>query len=123
MYMNIYLDVTYTLLLTDSVLDLKVGDMIYDESLYNSCFITAFNPNGNKVDIHTNWDFNTKLMDYIIDNNFDYYHGYGHLKNWIENSFLIKGISISESFNLSKEFEQLAFIYINSDGIVELHYT
>jgi hypothetical protein len=121
--MDIYLDVTYTLLLVDSVLDLKVGDVVYNKSLCNSCFITAFNPNGNLVDIETNCGLNDNLMNYILDNNFEYYHGYGHLNDWVENSFLIKDISIVESLSLSNELEQLAFIYINSNGLVELHYT
>tara|TARA_R100000544_G_C2224331_1_gene59626 strand:- start:1579 stop:1944 length:366 start_codon:yes stop_codon:yes gene_type:complete len=121
--MNVYLDVTYTILLVDSVLDLKVGDVVNNESLHNSCFITAFNPNGNEVDIQTNWEFNNNLMDYILNNNFKYYHGYGHLNEWVEYSFLIKDISIIESLRLSREFKQLAFVYININGVVELHYT
>ena len=121
--MNIYSRVTYTVLLVDSVLDLKIGDKISDRSLYNSCFITAFNPNGKKVNIHKNWDLNNDLMDYILDNGFSYYHGYGHLDKWVENSFLIKDITLAQSKILGKKYKQIAFVYINGDGVVELYYS
>lgn len=120
--MKIYEDVIYRIL-NETKIHLKIGDIVSDLCLYNSAFITAANPNGVVQDNQTNVQLNNTLENYIIDNNFDYYYGYGYLGDWSEESFLIKHINFDSSVELSKKFNQVAFVYINNSGVVELHYT
>jgi hypothetical protein len=121
--MEIYNKVNYIVKYNNDDLKLNINDVITYPDLINSAFITANNPYGNKLSNENNTKLNNKLFNDIINMNYQYLLGYGILDKWKEYSYLIKNITLDDSKYLAYKYNQIAFVYINRFGVVELIYS
>jgi hypothetical protein len=92
------------------------------EELQSFCFITAFNPYPSVLNREENLQRNSKLLDELVAYGFDYYEAMGCSSDrmWIEDSFLVMNIKRRESLQMAEKYGQLAILYWEQPGVVEL---
>jgi hypothetical protein len=94
-------------------------------NLNSWCFITAFNPLPEILELAQNKKRNQELEHDILNLGFEYLDGIGLSAdgNWSEESFFIKNISLKSANQLAIKYEQLAFLFGEKRKAATLFYT
>ena len=87
-----------------------------------AAFITAWNPGSQPLDLDTNYDRQADLLSDIEQLRCNYFVGRGeHPEDgWVEDSYLVLGISRDDADALAIKYGQLAYIWISLSGVPEL---
>jgi hypothetical protein len=99
-------------------------ELLFPE-LESWCFITAFNPLPDILELEENQKRNKQLEHDIQNLGFEYLNGKGVSAddNWSEESFLIKDINIETTNQLAIKYGQLAFLFGKKRRAAALFYT
>ena len=91
-------------------------------SVESGAFLTAWNPDGERLPIDDNYDRQAELLAAIEALRLNYFVGQGvHPSgNWQEDSYLVLGISQAEADELGQRFGQLGYVWIANTGVPEL---
>ena len=111
----------------DPPLMLKIGEQNDDAkillaSFNTNCgaFITAWNPGSVILKDQENNDRQAALLAEIEMRHLNYLVGYGEREDWREYSFFILGIGREGASELTQQFEQNAYVWVDADGSPEL---
>ncbi len=113
----------------DPPLVLKIGErndalrvLLASFGVESGAFITAWNPNGVKTDLDTNYDRQADLLAEIEQLRLNYLVGEGvHPSgDWREDAYLVLGISQGSAEQLARQFSQAAYLWLPMSGVPEL---
>jgi hypothetical protein len=92
----------------------QIEELLAKHQRSTGCFITACNPNGQRIDEKENEARMKKLETLIQEKQLPYYFGQGRdpKGTWIEKSLLVVGIELGEADQLAHHFEQNAIVWL-----------
>ena len=92
----------------------QIKELLAKHQRSTACFITACNPNGQRIDEKENESRMKELEALIQEKQLPYYFGQGGDPKgaWIEKSLLVVGIELSEADQIARHFEQNAIVWI-----------
>jgi len=126
-----FLETNYNVALSDvKSITLKVNktseelELQFPE-LLSWCFITAWNPLPEILEIEENQKRNKQLENDIQNLGLEYLNGIGVSVDgkWSEQSFFIKNIALAKVNELAVKYKQLAFVFGHKNEKAELVYT
>ena len=90
-----------------------IEELLTKHERSSACFITASNPNGQRIDEQENEARMRELETLILEKQLPYYFGQGRDPKgaWIEKSLLVVGIEHGEADQLARHFEQNAIVW------------
>ena len=127
---NIYLGTTYSVFIESKQYDINIEQplpefiqqLIHKEK--TAAILTAWNPRSQPLSLSENHSRNNKLSSKIIEYTMFNSIGQGDDLSWpAEESFFILGIKRTEVDKLAIEFEQYAYIWIESGKQVSLMFS
>ena len=91
----------------------QIEELLTKHERSSACFITASNPNGQRIDEKENEARMKELETFIQEKQLPYYFGQGGDPKgaWIEKSLLVVGIELGEADQLARHFEQNAIVW------------
>ncbi len=91
-----------------------IEELLAKHERTSACFITANNPNGQRIDEQENEARMRELETLIQKKQLPYYFGQGRDPKgaWIEKSLLVVGIELGEADQLARHFEQNAIVWL-----------
>ena len=91
----------------------QIEELLTKHERSSACFITASNPNGQRIDEKENEARMKELETFIQEKQLPYYFGQGGDPKgaWIEKSLLVMGIELGEADQLARHFEQNAIVW------------
>ena len=91
----------------------QIEELLTKHERSSACFITASNPNGQRIDEKENDSRMKELETLIQKKQLPYYFGQGGDPKgaWIEKSLLVMGIELGEADQLARHFEQNAIVW------------
>ncbi len=124
--LNAYLETDYYVS-DDPPLLLKIGESSDDAKILLASFevtsaalITAWNPGSSRLSDDENDDRQAELLSEIEQRRLNYLVGYGEREDWREYSYLVLGIDREDASALASQFEQNAFVWVDTGGTPEL---
>lgn len=120
---------------TDYVVDdepplvLKIGErndgvrvLLASFNVESAAFLTAWNPNSEQLPLEENYDRQAELLEEIEKKRLNYFVGRGEHPggDWVEDSYLVLGVTGQQANALARQFDQNAFLYISMSGVPEL---
>ena len=121
-----YLQTDY-LVSDDPPLLLRIGEQNDDARILlasfgieTAAFITAWNPRSQPLSDDDNDARQAELLNEIEARRLNYLVGHGQRGDWIEYHYLVLGISREDAVQLASQFEQNAFVWLDTAGIPEL---
>lgn len=92
----------------------QIEELLTKHERSSACFITASNPNGQRIDEQENDARMRELETLIQEKQLPYYFGQGGDPKgaWIEKSLLVVGIELVEADQLARHFEQNAIVWL-----------
>lgn len=92
----------------------KIEELLASHKRSTACFITASNPNGQRIDEKENQARMMELETLIQEKQLPYYFGQGEdpKGTWVEKSLLVVGIELDEADELARHFEQNAIVWL-----------
>lgn len=92
----------------------QIEELMTKHERSTACFITACNPNGQRIDEQENEARMKELETLIQEKQLPYYFGQGGDPKgaWIEKSLLVVGIELVEADQLARHFEQNAIVWL-----------
>jgi hypothetical protein len=90
-----------------------IEELLTKHERSSACFITASNPNGQRIDEQENESRMKELETLILEKQLPHYFGQGGDPKgaWIEKSLLVMGIELAEADQLARHFEQNAIVW------------
>jgi hypothetical protein len=91
----------------------QIEELLAKHQRSTACFITACNPNGQRIDEKENEARMKELETLIQEKQLPYYFGQGGDPKgaWIEKSLLVVGIELGEVDQIARHFEQNAIVW------------
>ncbi|QWD88163.1 DUF3293 domain-containing protein [Polynucleobacter sp. MWH-CaK5] len=91
----------------------QIEELLTKHERSSACFITASNPNGQRIDEKENEARMKELETLIQEKQLPYYFGQGGDPKgaWIEKSLLVVGIELGEADQLARHFKQNAIVW------------
>ena len=91
----------------------QIEELLAKHQRSTACFITACNPNGQRIDEQENEARMKELETLIQEKQLPYYFGQGGDPKgaWIEKSLLVVGIELGEVDQIARHFEQNAIVW------------
>ena len=121
-----YLETDY-IISDDPPLLIKIGEqsddlrvLLASMGVSSAALITAWNPHSEILTDDKNEERQSALLSDIEQLRLNYLVGYGQLQDWLEYSYLILGIDKEQATTTAKQFDQYAYVWIESEGIPEL---
>ena len=92
----------------------QIEELLAKHQRSTACFITACNPNGQRIDEKENEARMKELETLIQQKQLPYYFGQGEDPKgaWIEKSLLVVGLELGEADQLAHHFEQNAIVWL-----------
>lgn len=92
----------------------QIEELLTKHERSSACFITASNPNGQRIDEKENAARMKQLETIIKEKQLPYYFGQdGDPKGaWTEKSLLVVGIELGDADQLARHFEQNAIVWL-----------
>ena len=92
----------------------QIEELLAKHDRSTACFITACNPNGQRIDEQENDARMKELETLIQQKQLPYYFGQGEDPKgaWIEKSLLVVGLELGEADQLAHHFEQNAIVWL-----------
>ena len=92
----------------------QIDELLAKHQRSTACFITASNPNGQRMDEKENEARMKELETLIQEKQLPYYFGQGEDPKgaWIEKSLLVVGLELGEADQLAHHFEQNAIVWL-----------
>ena len=92
----------------------QIDELLAKHQRSTACFITASNPNGQRMDEKENESWMKELEALIQEKQLPYYFGQGGDPKgaWIEKSLLVVGIELGEADQIARHFEQNAIVWL-----------
>ena len=92
----------------------QIDELLAKHQRSTACFITASNPNGQRMDEKENEARMKELETLIQEKQLPYYFGQGGDPKgaWIEKSLLVVGIELGEADQIARHFEQNAIVWL-----------
>ena len=102
----------------------QIEELLTKHERSSACFITAGNPNGQRIDEKVNESRMKELETLIQEKQLPYYFGQGEDPKgaWIEKSLLVVGIELGEADQLARHFEQNAIIWFQRGSAPSLRW-
>lgn len=129
-----YLDTTYIVYFDDQQHDIKI-DHANPHAIQqhfnttqetSACIVTAWNPRSQPLSTTENKQRNRTLFDSLKEKNYLVYNALGQGKDttWpAEESYFIFGVSKQEADLFSTEYEQYAYVWVESNKTASLIFT
>ncbi len=92
----------------------QIEELLTKHQRSTACFITASNPNGQRIDEQKNEARMKELETFIQEKQLPYYFGQGGDPKgaWIEKRLLVVGIELGDADQLARHFEQNAIVWL-----------
>ena len=102
----------------------QIEELLTKHERSSACFITASNPNGQRIDEQKNEARMKELETLILEKQLPYYFGQGGDPKgaWIEKSLLVVGIELVEADQLARHFEQNAIVWLQRGSAPSLRW-
>ena len=102
----------------------QIEELLTKHERSSACFITASNPNGQRIDEKENEARMKELETFIQEKQLPYYFGQGGDPKgaWIEKSLLVVGIELGEADQLARHFEQNAIVWFQRGSAPSLRW-
>jgi hypothetical protein len=93
-----------------------LSSLLHGHRAESMAVLTAFNPQGQRRDPSANLDAQEQLRHELGTGGFAFLPGRNEdpAGEWVEESFLVFGISLAEARNLAVRHEQLAFLWTDA---------
>ncbi|MBU3584591.1 DUF3293 domain-containing protein [Polynucleobacter sp. AM-26B4] len=102
----------------------QIEELMTKHERSSACFITASNPNGQRIDEQENESRMKELETLILEIQLPYYFGQGGDSKgaWKEKSLLVVGIELGEADQLARHFEQNAIVWFQRGSAPSLRW-
>lgn len=101
----------------------ELDALLHCNGVSSAAFITAYNPQSQRLDDHDNQAAQAQLQAILIAQNLTYLTGAGIDPKGIwppEPSFMIFGLTLEAASSLARQFQQLAFVWIEAGQAPQL---
>lgn len=129
-----YLDTTYSVFVEGEKYDIKIGKpippvithLLENENEKSAVILTAWNPRSKSLSSEENKERNNKLYLNLKNNKYVIYKALGQRidASWpAEESFFIPGVTKETAEQFSVEYEQNAYVWVESEKTASLIFT
>jgi GNAT superfamily N-acetyltransferase len=128
--LDLYRESTYRFCEADGIVALRVGEpshalreLLQARAASGAAYLTAWNPGSDPLPFEANRARNERLRAELESMGFEYLDGEGGKDEWLEESYLVIGISLEDAHDLASRHGQSAFLFCQGDGVPRLAVT
>ncbi|HET7401073.1 MAG TPA: GNAT family N-acetyltransferase [Usitatibacter sp.] len=125
--LDLYRESTYRFCDDSGIVALRIGEpsaalraLMQSRGVATAAYLTAWNPASEPLPFEVNRQRNDRLRAELGSMGFEYLDGEGGKDDWLEESYLVPGVSLEDAHDLASRHGQAAFVFCERDGVPRL---
>ena len=125
--LDLYRESTYRFCDDSGIVALRIGEpsaalqaLMQSRGVASAAYLTAWNPGSEPLPFAANSRRNDRLRAELRSMGFEYLDGEGGKDEWLEESYLVPGMSLQDAHDLAGRHGQAAFVFCERDGVPRL---
>jgi GNAT superfamily N-acetyltransferase len=125
--LDLYRKSTYRFCDDSGIVALRIGEpsaalqaLMQSRGVAGAAYLTAWNPGSEPLPFEANRERNDRLRAELRSMGFEYLDGEGGKDEWLEESYLVPGMSLQDAHDLASRHGQAAFVFCERDGVPRL---
>jgi len=125
--LDLYRESTYRFCDDGGIVALRIGEpsaalraLMQARAVATAAYLTAWNPGSEPLPFEANRERNERLRAELRSMGFEYLDGEGGKDDWLEESYLVPGLSLEDAHDLASRHGQAAFVFCERDGVPRL---
>ncbi|HWH39545.1 MAG TPA: GNAT family N-acetyltransferase [Usitatibacter sp.] len=122
--LDLYRESTYRFCDDSGIVALRIGEpsaalqaLMQSRGVASAAYLTAWNPGSEPLPFEANRERNDRLRAELRSMGFEYLDGEGGKDEWLEESYLVPGMSLQDAHDLASRHGQAAFVFCERDGV------
>ncbi|HET7402517.1 MAG TPA: DUF3293 domain-containing protein, partial [Usitatibacter sp.] len=125
--LDLYRESTYRFCDDGGIVALRIGvpsaalrALMQSRGVATAAYLTAWNPASEPLPFEVNRERNDRLRAELRSMGYEYLDGEGGKDDWLEESYLVPGMSLEDAHDLASRHGQAAFVFCERDGVPRL---
>jgi GNAT superfamily N-acetyltransferase len=125
--LDLYRESTYRFCDGSGIVALRIGEpsaelraLMQARAVATAAYLTAWNPGSEPLPFEANRERNERLRAELRSMGFEHLDGEGGKDDWLEESYLVPGLSLEDAHDLASRHGQAAFVFCERDGVPRL---
>ena len=125
--LDLYRESTYRFCDDSGIVALRIGEpsaalraLMQSRAVATAAYLTAWNPGSEPLPFEANRERNERLRAELRSMGFEHLDGEGGKDDWLEESYLVPGLSLEDAHDLASRHGQAAFVFCERDGVPRL---